>query len=235
MKLSAYDLSRDKSAMLAAFLSERQPEAVVVKPATMPVKVAKPKPLRTTTAKPKPRLAAQRKPAPNPARKKGPPTRADVLERAQIVYELQAQGMEKASIMAATGMTDHQYKSALRAAHRHGIIPPGFALGQRQQIPVTPTVKRDLRRLKRDAFCEKYGCSVKTVSMMRKRLGIDNIVFVHRWYAEDVARLFEYRELGLSYEAIGAIYGVTGASIGEIIRKAKARGIECYPLRPKSK
>lgn len=237
MKLTAYDLALDKSAILAAFLADHKPDPVPAPVA--PVKPVKPAKVARPANPPKPKVATVKaKPAPalrKPARKKGPPTRADVLERAQLVYDLQSQGMEKSAIMAATGMTDHQYKAALRAAHRNGIIPPGFQLGQRKTIPITAKVKHDLRRLSRASFCEKYGCSVKTVSMMRKRLGIDNVVFVHRWYAEDVARLFEYRESGLSYESIGAIYGVTGASIGEIIRKAKARGIECYPLRPKSK
>lgn len=249
MKLTAYDLSRDKGAILAAVLERTANPVPAPKPApkVSPVKLLKPAPKPAKVARPakppKPKAAtvkvkpapAPRKPAPKPARKKGPQTRADVLARAKLVYDLQSQGMEKASIMAATGMTEHQYKAALRAAHRNGIIPPGFQVGQRQQIPVTAKVKYDLRRLSRACFCEKYGCSVKTVSLMRKRLGIDNVVFVHRWYAEDVAKLFEHRAAGLSYEAIGAIYGVTGASIGEIIRKAKKRGIECYPLRPKNK
>lgn len=245
MKLSAYDLSNDKSAMLAAFLAgKKQPV-----PVSEPVLAAKPKPAPKTATKPvqKAKPAPKPKPAPKvkakpkaqpsakPLKKKGPPSCPETLERAKLVYALQVQGMEKAAIMQQTGMTDHQYKSALRAAHRHRIIPPGFQVGQRQQIPVTAKVKHDLRRLSRASFCEKYGCSVKTVSLMRKRLGITNVVFSHRWYAEDVARLFEHRAAGLSYEAIGAIYSVTGASIGEIIRKAKKRGIECYPLRPKNK
>lgn len=249
MKLTAYDLSPDKGAILAAFLAGKKKPAPVpaAKPVPVPVPVPKAAPKAAPKAKPVPKAAVKAKPAPKakakpkiqpsakPLKKPGPQTRPDVLERAQLVYELQTQGMEKAAIMAATGMTEHQYKAALRSAHSNGIIPPGTVIGRRQQIAVTAKVKHDLRRLSRACFCEKYGCSVKTVSMMRKRLGIDNIVFVHRWYAEDVARLFEYREAGLSYEAIGAMYGVTGASIGEIIRKAKKRGIECYPLRPKSK
>lgn len=250
MRLSAYDLARDKGAILAAVIDRHKAKPVTapkpapkvspvkpLKPAPKPkvARPAKPQKPKAATVKAKPAPKPATKPSPKPARKKGPATRPDVLERAQLVYDLQLQGMEKAAIMAATGMTDHQYKAALRASHRNGIIPNGFQLGQRKTIPITANVKSDLRRLSRACFCEKYGCSVKTVSLMRKRLGITNVVFSHRWYAEDVARLFEQRNAGLSYESIGMIYGVTGATIGEIIRKAEKRGIECYPLRPSRK
>lgn len=247
MKLSAYDLSRDKSAILAAFLAGKKQPAQVPAPVPAAKPVPVPKPATAPKARPAAKAAVKTKPAPKvkakpkaqtyaqPRKKKGPPSCPETLERAKLVYALQKKGMEKAAIMQQTGMTEHQYKAALRSAHRHGIIPPGTLIGQRHQIPVTAKVKHDLRRLSRACFCEKYGCSVKTVSLMRKLLGIENIVFVHRWYAEDVAKLFEHHAAGMSYEAIGVLYGVTGASIGEIIRKAKKRGIECYPLRPKNK
>ena len=243
MRLSAYDLSSDKAAVLAAFVKRHKavqapvPEQTPAKakPTPAPVKPApKPAPVKAE-AKPKPKKKPVPKPVviPKPARVVSDSSHAACRERASLIYDMQKKGMARSEILEATSMTLHAYKSALRAGRKTGIIPDDFVIGQRKKIRVTKRVESDLKTMIRSDFCRKYGCSVKTVSLMRKRLGIDKVVFAHKWYAEDIARLFEYRAAGMSYRQIGDIYGITGASVSETVRKAVRRGLECYPNRPK--
>ena len=53
----------------------------------------------------------------------------------------------------------------------------------------------------------------------------------HRYFAEDVARMFELRNSGYSWSKIGSEFGVCGKSVYEVCNRALVNGFDSYPLR----
>jgi len=53
-----------------------------------------------------------------------------------------------------------------------------------------------------------------------------------RWYAEDIAKMFEMKELGVSGEDMADIYGVTRRTIYVTLYKARKYGFSSFPKRP---
>tara|TARA_R110002167_G_scaffold45515_1_gene136695 strand:- start:113 stop:442 length:330 start_codon:yes stop_codon:yes gene_type:complete len=51
------------------------------------------------------------------------------------------------------------------------------------------------------------------------------------FYAEDIAAMFDFRELGLSYEAIAIGFKSTANSIKSMLVSARKNGFDAYPLR----
>lgn len=51
------------------------------------------------------------------------------------------------------------------------------------------------------------------------------------FYAEDIAAMFEFRELGLSFEAIAIGFKSTANSIKSMLVNARRNGFDAYPLR----
>ena len=55
-----------------------------------------------------------------------------------------------------------------------------------------------------------------------------------RFYAEDIAAMFEFRSLGLSFEDIAVGFKSTANSIKTMLVDARKNGFDAYPMRSES-
>lgn len=80
----------------------------------------------------------------------------------------------------------------------------GAKIKSRKNTKWTDTMVKDLKLMTNNQFCEKYGMNYDNVKSARRRYGIacdsENHVRGPRYSAEDVARIFEMRTLGKSWD-----------------------------------
>lgn len=212
MKLTAYDLARDKSAILAAVLESTAPPG--------PVKQKAPKkPVSKETAR---RIAQY--------------TKSDEMrERALRVLEMIELGFTRAAIIKELGLTVNQYTAAIKHGRTNGIIADGVNAKSPYHVDLTDELIRDLQLLRSKAIEAKYGMSGRTITRLRAELTATNTIRVKpgrelRWTREKVSELMEQRAAGVTLRELGKRHGKSWKTIQYVLKSAESRGYgACKP------